>query len=52
MERNHLKDQDLEGMIITELQKVGRGDIGWIYLAHEIDRWWALANATMKFWVP
>ena len=52
MERNHLKDQDVEGMIITELQKVGRGDISWIYLAHEIYRWRALVNAEMKFRVP
>jgi len=45
VERNHLKDQDVEGIIITELQKVGQGDIGWIYLAHEID-------AAVKFRVP
>jgi len=24
----------------------------WIELAKDRDRWWALVNAEMKFWVP
>jgi hypothetical protein len=28
------------------------GGIYWIDLAEERDRWWALVNALMKFWVP
>jgi hypothetical protein len=35
--------------IKTELQEEGWGDIGWIYLAHERDRWWAFVNVAMKF---
>jgi len=34
------------------LQEVGWGDMNWIDLALDRNRWWALANAVMKLRVP
>ena len=34
-----------------DLQKVGCGDIDWLELAHDRDRWRALVNVVMKLWV-
>jgi hypothetical protein len=31
--------------------KWGEGDIDWIDLAQDRDRWWALVNAVMNLWV-
>ena len=35
-----------------ELPEVGCGDMDWIYLAEHRDRWQAVVNAVMNFWVP
>jgi hypothetical protein len=35
-----------------DLQEVGYGDMDWIELAQERDRWWALLNALFKLRVP
>jgi hypothetical protein len=35
-----------------DLQEVGWGGINWIALAHVRDRWGALTNVVMSFWVP
>jgi hypothetical protein len=39
-----------EDNIKMDLQDVGV--VGWIELAQDRDRWWALVNAVMNLWVP
>jgi hypothetical protein len=41
-----------EDNIKMELQEVGCEGMDWIDVVQERDRWRALANAVMKFWVP
>jgi hypothetical protein len=41
-----------EDNIKMDLQKVGRGEMDWIDMAQERDRWRALVNAVMKLRVP
>jgi len=38
--------------IKMNLQKVGCGDMDWIELARDRDRWWALVTAVINLWVP
>jgi hypothetical protein len=37
-----------EDNIKMDLQEVGCGDMDWIGLAQDMDRWWALVNAVMS----
>ena len=41
-----------EDNIKMVLQEVGCGDMDWIKLAQNRDKWQALANVGMNFWVP
>jgi len=34
------------------LQEVGCGDMDWIDLAQDRDRWWAIVNALLNLWFP
>jgi len=47
MERGHLEEN-----IRMDLHEVKWGGKDWIYLAQDWDRWRALVNAVMDFWVP
>jgi hypothetical protein len=41
-----------EDNIKMDLQEVGCGDMDWIDLAQDRDRWRALVSEVMTFWVP
>jgi len=41
-----------EDNIKINLQEVGGVGMDWIELAQDTDRWRALVNAVMSFWVP
>jgi len=41
----------LENNIKMDLQEVGCGDMDWIKLAQDRDRWRTLVNAVMNLWV-
>jgi hypothetical protein len=35
-----------------DLREIGFGDVDWIHLAQNRDRWRALVNMVMNLWVP
>jgi hypothetical protein len=38
--------------IKMDLRETGFGDVEWIHLAQDRDKWWALVNTVMNLWVP
>jgi len=53
-ERHHLgrPRRRWEDNIKMDFQQVACGDMDWIELAQDRDRWRALVNALMNIWVP
>jgi hypothetical protein len=49
-ERNHLKDRGVEGILGSKwtLGRLSGGDVEWIHLAQDRDRWRAVVNAVMN----
>jgi hypothetical protein len=41
-----------EDNIKMDLRETRFGDVDWIHLAQDRDRWWALVNTVMNLWVP
>ena len=41
-----------EDNINMDLQEVGCGDMDWINLAQDRNRWQSLVNVVMNLWVP
>jgi hypothetical protein len=41
-----------EDNIKVDLEEIGFGDVGWIHLAQDRDRWRALVNTVMNLRVP
>jgi hypothetical protein len=41
-----------EDNIKMDLREMGFGDMDWIHLAQDRDRWRALVNTVMNLWVP
>jgi hypothetical protein len=41
-----------EDNIEMDLREIGFGDVDWIHLAQDRDRWWALVNTVMNLRVP
>jgi hypothetical protein len=41
-----------EDNIEMDLREIAFGDVGWIHLAQDRDRWRALVNTVMNIWVP
>jgi hypothetical protein len=48
-----LGDPGVDGRIILKwMFKKWDGNMDWIELAQDRDRWWGLVNAVMNFWDP
>jgi hypothetical protein len=41
-----------EDNIKMDIREIGFGDVDWIHLAQDRDRWRALVNTVMNLWVP
>jgi hypothetical protein len=53
--REHSEDLGVDGKIILrnmDLREIRFGDVDWIHLAQDRDRWWTLVNIVMNLRVP
>jgi hypothetical protein len=41
-----------EDNIKVDLREIGFGDVDWMHLAQDRDRWWAVVNMVMNLQVP
>jgi hypothetical protein len=41
-----------EDYIKLDIRKTGFGDVDWIHMAQDRDRWWAVVNTVMNLQVP
>jgi hypothetical protein len=50
MERDHLKDQGIDGRMGSEwiLGRLAGGSVEWIQLTQVRDQWWAFVNMVMN----
>jgi hypothetical protein len=47
-EGDNLEDLDIDEILLKHPQEMGRGDVGWIYMAQHMDRRWAFLNVVMN----
>jgi hypothetical protein len=41
-----------EDCIKMDLGEIGFGDVDWIHLVQDSDKWWAVVNTVKNLWVP
>jgi hypothetical protein len=51
--RNYLEDLVIDGMLVLKwILRNRTGDVGWIDMAYDRERCWALVNAGINLQVP
>jgi hypothetical protein len=42
----------MEQIMARCVKEIRHEDVGWIHLAQDGNKWWALVSTVMKLWVP